>query len=84
MKEEIKEVVKGFFKWAEGYIENNITFITKLPKFLRIFVGKTGVSIAKFLLDLNYFATEKYTPKRWNEEMRGLEKATGISIWTFR
>lgn len=75
----------AFFKWAAYYLENNVSsVITKLPSFLRNALGKIGVKLVRGLLDLNYLITEKYTPKHWNEEFRGLSDATKISIWTIR
>jgi len=77
-------MVEGFFGWAEGYIENNITIINKLPSFLRKFIGKSGVAVARELLNLNYFITKKYTPQRWDDEMKGISEASGIPVNTLR
>lgn len=84
MKEELKVMVKDFFGWASGFIANNVTQISMLPKWLRQDLGQTGVTIAKKLLDLNYIITKKYTPKRWEDEFRGMAKGSGISAKTWR
>ena len=84
MKEELKVMVKDFFGWASGFIANNVTQISMLPKWLRQDLGHTGVAIAKKLLDLNYIITKKYTPKRWEDEFRGMAKGSGISAKTWR
>lgn len=55
-----------------------MSVINQLPKFLKENVGKEGVSLAKKLLDLNYLITKKYTPKRWEDEMRGVADGCGI------
>jgi hypothetical protein len=62
MSDEIINVLNGFFSWGQGFLENNVTFVAKLPKFLRNMVGKAGVVAFKALLDLNYFITAPYTP----------------------
>jgi hypothetical protein len=67
MKDELKVMVKDFFGWAAGFIANNVTQIAMLPAWLRNDIGKSGVSVAKKLLDLNYLITKKYTPKRWED-----------------
>jgi hypothetical protein len=86
MEEEIPLVVKSFFKWGASFLENNVTFISKLPKFLRNFVGNTGVLLMRGLLDLNYFITAPYTPRHWNEEMKGIHHGTKrkVSVWELR
>ena len=66
MKNELKVMVKEFFGWAAGYIANNVTQISMLPKWMRMDIGHTGVSLVKRLLDVNYLITKKYTPKRWD------------------
>lgn len=65
LKSELKVMQKEFFGWAAGYVANNVTQISMLPKWMRTEIGKSGVSIIKRLLDLNYLITKKYTPKRW-------------------
>jgi len=63
MKEEIPPMVDGFFEWAAYYLENNVSdVITRLPKFMRNFIGNTGVKLIRGVLDLNYVITKKYTP----------------------
>jgi len=79
MKEELKVMVHDFFGWAAGYIANNVTQIGMLPKWLRQDIGHTGVGLAKKLLDVNYLITKKYTPKRWEDEFKGIAKGSGIS-----
>lgn len=79
MKEELKVMVKEFYGWAAGFIANNVTQISMLPKWLRQDIGVTGVDIAKKLLDLNYIITKKYTPRRWDDEFKGVAKGSGIS-----
>jgi len=84
MKDELKVMVKDFFGWAAGYIANNVTQISMLPKWLRQDLGKGGVSLAKKVLDVNYLITKKYTPKRWEDEFKGIAKGSGISHKTWR
>jgi len=84
MKDELKVMVKDFFGWAAGYIANNVTQISMLPKWLRMDVAHTGVGLAKRLLDINYLITKKYTPKRWEDEFKGVAKGSGISQKTWR
>lgn len=41
-------MVESFFGWAENYIENNVSsIITKLPKFLKKYIGEIGLEGAK-------------------------------------
>jgi hypothetical protein len=47
-------------------------------------VGEAGVAGAKKLLELNYWITQPYTNKRWDDEMSGLADATGMDVWNFR
>ena len=47
-------------------------------------LGKTAVSLVKRLLDVNYLITKKYTPQRWNDEMKGVGKGSGIPAKTWR
>lgn len=77
-------MTKDFFGWASDFIANNVTQIGMLPKWLRHDIGQTGVSLAKRLLDLNYIITKKYTPKRWEDEMKGMAKGSGIPVKTWR
>jgi len=84
MTTELPDMIDEFFFWAQNYIETNITFIHKLPKFLRDIIGDFAVSGAKKLLQLNYYITAPYTPRRWDDEMSGLSDATGIDVWNFR
>jgi hypothetical protein len=85
MKEEIPLMYDAFFDWAAYYIENNVTqIIAKLPNFLKKIVGEAGVAGAKKLLELNYWITQPYTNRRWDDEMSGLADGTGMDIWNFR
>jgi hypothetical protein len=77
-------MVKDFFGWAAGFIANNVTQISMLPKWLREDIGHSGVSVVKRLLDVNYLITKKYTPKRWEDEFKGIAKGSGISHKTIR
>lgn len=47
-------------------------------------MGESGISVAKRLLDLNYVITKKYTPKRWEDEMKGIAKGSGVPVRTWR
>lgn len=77
-------MTKDFFGWAAGYIANNVTQISMLPKWLRDNIGEIGVGLVKRLLDLNYLITKKYTPLRWEEEMKGVAAGSGIPVRTWR
>lgn len=73
-------MIDAFFGWAAYYIENNLTsVIARLPKFIKTFIGKTGVYLARGVLNLNYVITKKYTPKRWDDEMRGIAEAANVN-----
>jgi len=37
-------------------------------------VAKSTIKIARFLLDLNYKITKKYTPERYDLEMLGISR----------
>ena len=67
LKNELKVMEKEFFEWAAGYVANNVTQIGFLPKWFRMDLGHTAVSLVKRLLDVNYLITKKYTPQRWND-----------------
>jgi len=54
-------MIDAFFGWAKYYIENNITQIAKLPKYLKNIVADVGIELAKALLDLNWYVTKPYT-----------------------
>ena len=84
LKSELKVMQKEFFEWAAGYIANNVTQIGFLPKWFRMDLGKTAVGLVKRLLDVNYLITKKYTPQRWNDEMKGVGKGSGIPAKTWR
>lgn len=85
MKNEIPPMVEEFFGFVEWIVQNNVSsLITKLPKFLKNYISKSALIIGKGLLDLNYYITLPYTPKRWNDEMQGISDASGVSIWTLR
>jgi len=47
-------------------------------------VAKGGIKVARFLLDLNYKITKKYTPERYNEEMLGISRGAGVSMIKIR
>lgn len=55
-----------------------------MPSWLRHQIGESGVSVVKRLLDLNYIITKKYTPQRWEDEMKGIAKGSGIPVKTWR
>ena len=81
MKNELPPMIDQFFDWAAIYIENNISvIISKLPLFMKDWIGKTGVTLARGLLDLNHIITYKYTPRRFEDEMRGISDGSGISV----
>jgi len=85
MKQEVPDMVAGFFEWAESYIENNASkIIAKLPKFIKKYIGEIGLEVAKKLLVLNYYICAPYIERHWNDEMSGLADATGLDIWTIR
>jgi len=84
MRTELPDMVDEFFFWAQDYIETNVSFISKLPKFLRDLIGDIGVAGAKKLLQLNYYITAPYTPRRWDDEMSGIADATGLDVWLLR
>jgi len=69
---------KEFYKWAEEYVETNVSQIAQQPAWLKNIIGKGALAVAKKLLDLNYFITKKYTPKRWEDEFKGIAKGSGI------
>ncbi len=52
-------------KYFEHTLETNISFIAKLPTFLKKLVVKVFLNLGKGVLDLNYFITKPYTNKRW-------------------
>ena len=78
LKEELAVMQKDFYEWAEHYVETNVSVVAQQPAWLKKIIGKSAVSVAKKLLDLNYFITKKYTPKRWEDEFKGLGKGSGI------
>jgi isopenicillin-N N-acyltransferase-like protein len=55
-----------------------------LPSWLRHEIGNTGVGLVKRLLDLNYIITKKFTPQRWEDEMKGIAKGSGVPVKTWR
>ena len=75
---------KDFFNWAATFIANNVTQISALPKWLRMDIGHTGSDLAKKLLDLNYLITKKYTPKRFDDEMKGIAKGSELPVKIWR
>lgn len=78
MKDELPPMIDGFFQWAAYYIENNVSdVISRLPKFMKNWIGETGVKLARKLLDLNYLITKDYTDPRWDQEMEGISDASG-------
>lgn len=85
LKEEIPIEINQFFDWAATYLENNVTdIISRLPKFLKTIIGKTGVKLARALLDLNYVVLKKYIPKRYEDEIRGIAKAVEVTERVFK
>jgi len=84
MKNELHVMVKEFYGWAANFIANNVTQIGMLPKWVRHEIGVAGTDLAKKLLDLNYLITKKYTPKRWEDEFKGIAKGSGIKAETWR
>lgn len=83
-KEELPVMIKEFYGWASGYIENNVTFIESLPGFMKRSIAGTGVGLAKRLLDLNYLITKKFTPKRWDEEFKGVADGAKVHLHDIR
>jgi len=84
MKQELHDMQKEFFEWAENYLTTNLSeYINRLPKFIKKWLGKTAIKTILGVLDLNYLITKAYTPKRWDEEYRGIGDGSGIkaSIW---
>jgi len=67
MKVELPGMYAAFFDWAAGYIENNVSVvISKLPTFMKTWIGNTGVFLARKVLILNYYITYPYTNPRWD------------------
>ena len=83
-REELAIMEREFFEWAEKFITTNVSVIAQQPAWLKNIIGKSAISVAKKLLDLNYFITKKYTPQRWDDEMRGLAKGCGIPVEHWR
>ena len=84
LREELKVMEKEFFEWAENFIETNVSQVAQQPAWLRKIIGNKAISVAKKLLDLNYFITKKYTPKRWDDEIRGIATGSGIKAVHWR
>ena len=84
LQQELATMQKEFFEWAENFVETNVSVIAQRPAWLRKMIGKSAVSVAKQLLDINYFITKKYTPQRWDDEFKGIGKGSGISANTWR
>ena len=84
LKDELKVMNVEFFEWAASFIANNVTQISMLPKWFRNGLGTTAITLAKKVLDLNYLITKKYTPQRWEDEMKGIAKGSGIPAKTWR
>lgn len=80
LKAELNIMIVEIFDWFESYIAKNVSIIAKLPKFLNKWVAKAGLKVAKVLLDLNYKITKKYTPERYDEEMLGIARASGVHL----
>eukprot|EP00761_Pharyngomonas_kirbyi_P012196 gb/GECH01012223.1/.p1 GENE.gb/GECH01012223.1/~~gb/GECH01012223.1/.p1 ORF type:complete len:436 (+),score=87.35 gb/GECH01012223.1/:1-1308(+) len=73
LKPQVHALYKQVFEWIYGEIDNYIKF---LPKIFRKAIEKYGVEGA---LDLTYVLTEKYIPKHFDEELKGLADGSGIS-----
>lgn len=67
LQQELATMQKEFFEWAENFVETNVSVVAQRPAWLRKMIGKSAVSVAKQLLDINYFITKKYTPQRWDD-----------------
>jgi len=50
MKSELPDMIDEFWFWAQDYLETNVSFVHKLPKFLRDIVGDLAVIGVKKLL----------------------------------
>lgn len=84
LKQELKVMTKEFWGWLADFIATNTTQISQLPSWLRSEIGRSGVTLAHRLLDLNYLITKKFTPQRWEDEFKGVADGSGQSIKTWR
>jgi hypothetical protein len=71
LKKETGLLIQMMFKRIGATIDQYLGF---LPEKLRTLIERYGLD---FVLDLTYEATRFYTPKYWEEEMRGLSDASG-------
>lgn len=55
-----------------------------IPLWLRKGAGRVAVDLVKRLLDLNYVITKPYTPARFEQEMQGIGKGSGVPAKTWR
>jgi hypothetical protein len=82
MKDEIPKMYEALFDFLDYYLQNNVTDkVAKLPNFLKKMIGAAGVLGMRKLLELNYWITEPYTNRRWDDEMSGIADGTGLDIW---
>ncbi len=77
-KQELKDQITTYF----GYLEKQIEEVLKrIPEFFSKYIAEFGLKAA---LDLNYEITKKYTPQRYDEEMKGISDASGIPVADIR
>lgn len=78
MKKELSDMTVSFLDYLEKQVE---AFLTKVPAFLREIIAKEGLHAA---LDLTHALTAKYTPARFEEELKGIADGSGIDIVQLR
>lgn len=78
--EQIKYNVEAMFEYAApGWKEYMLSI--QMPVFLIELIQKTNnMTLLQASLEWNYLVSRPYTNKRWDEEMRGMSDASGVSF----
>lgn len=72
MGRELKDQLDTYFEYLRRMIHE---YLERIPEPFRSYIAKHGLKAA---LDLNYLITKKYTPARYDEEMKGIEAGSGV------
>jgi hypothetical protein len=83
MKKEIKSNINELYQHLKKSIDKKIPEI-KVPKFIRKLIVGGAFELLKLALDLNYVITMPFTPLRYDIEMKGMARASGVDYKDIR
>jgi len=84
MGQEIAENIDGMYLFLQNQVDQWVATNLHLPKFIRNVIVDIFTEGINFFLDLNYLVSNSFTPARFEAEMKGMSKGSGVEYQTIR